>query len=340
RTPMREWAGFARTAMGDRCQIIDAAKARISIDPLRVFGGPVSAHYALSYLTLQLGVGAMTAAGAVLHHAVEEVSGGPEPSMGKVLDVLAALAASGAGSTRGDAAATMADLLRIVRTNPLAAMVFDPSLPPVTLDGDLGADMVVVTTTGLTLPPREAFADVEVLRQQPLEALIGRAVLYLIAAVARQAAFTDPSRFCLVSLDEVYWLTSSAEGSALVHEILHDGRKHGAGVFLGAHDKDELGKDAGLIAYRFLARTADRARAVNGLQFLGLDGEDEDLIRLVTTGLSPVGQAGREGEMLLRDPRMQVGRIKVVVPPVPRIKKSIFTTPGRAAQPAATGGTS
>ncbi|KJY31765.1 ATP-binding protein [Streptomyces katrae] len=340
RTPMREWAGFARTAMGDRCQIIDAAKARISIDPLRVFGGPVGAHYALSYLTLQLGVGAMTAAGAVLHHAVEEVSGGPEPSMGKVLDVLAALAASGAGSTRGDAAATMADLLRIVRTNPLAAMVFDPSLPPVTLDGDLGADMVVVTTTGLTLPPREAFADVEVLRQQPLEALIGRAVLYLIAAVARQAAFTDPSRFCLVSLDEVYWLTSSAEGSALVHEILHDGRKHGAGVFLGAHDKDELGKDAGLIAYRFLARTADRARAVKGLQFLGLDGEDEDLIRMVTTGLSPVGQAGREGEMLLRDPRMQVGRIKVVVPPVPRIKKSIFTTPGRAAQPAATGGTS
>ncbi|GAA0269939.1 ATP-binding protein [Streptomyces polychromogenes] len=340
RTPMREWAGFARTAMGERCQIIDAAEARISIDPLRVFGGPVGAHYALSYLTLQLGVGAMTAAGAVLHHAVEEVSGGPEPSMGKVLDVLASLAASGAGSTRGDAAATMADLLRIVRTNPLAAMVFDPSLPPVTLDGDLGADMVVVTTTGLTLPPREAFADVEVLRQQPLEALIGRAVLYLIAAVARQAAFTDPSRFCLVSLDEVYWLTSSAEGSALVHEILHDGRKHGAGVFLGAHDADELGKDAGLVAYRFLARTADRARAVKGLRFLGLDGEDEDLIRLVTTGLSPVGQAGREGEMLLRDPRMQVGRIKVVVPPVPRIKESIFTTPGRAAQPAATGGTS
>ncbi|MER6443618.1 ATP-binding protein [Streptomyces venezuelae] len=330
RTPIREWAGFARTAMGERCQIIDSAQARISIDPLRVFGGPVGAHYALSYLTLQLGVGAMSAAGAVLHHAVETVSGGPDPSMGKVLDVLAALAANGSGTSRADAAATMADLLRVVSGNPLAAMVFDPELVPLTLDGDLGADMVVVTTTGLTLPPKEAFADVEVLRQQPLEALIGRAVLYLIAAIARQAAFTEPERFCLVALDECYWLTSSAEGSALVHEILHDGRKHGAGVFLGAHDEGDLGKDAGLIAYRFLARTSDSARAARGLRFLGLDGEDEDLVRLVTTGLSPVGHAGREGEMLLRDPRMQVGRIKVVVPAVPRLQESIFTTPGRS----------
>ncbi|MFE5539143.1 ATP-binding protein [Streptomyces sp. NPDC056519] len=338
RTPIREWASFAQSALGERCQVIDAARAQLSIDPLRVFGGPVGAHYALSYLTLQLGVGAMSAAGAVLHHAVEEVSGAPEPSMAKVLDVLAALA-EGSGTTRADAAATMADLLRIVRANPLAAMVFDPDLPPVTLEGNLGADMVVVTTAGLTLPPKEAFADVEVLRQQPLEALIGRAALYLIAAIARQAAFTEPGRFCLVALDECYWLTSSAEGSALVHEILHDGRKHGAGVFLGAHDVDELGKDAGLIAYRFLTRTTDQARAAKGLRFLGLDGDDEDLIRLVTTGLSPVGQAGREGEMLLRDPRMQAGRIKVVVPPVARLNTSIFTTPGRTPATAAHGGT-
>lgn len=338
RTPVREWASFGQSAMGERCQVIDAAQASISIDPLRVFGGPVGAHYALSYLALQLGVGAMTTAGAVLHHAVEEVAAGPEPSMGKVLDVLAALAESGGGTTRADTAATMADLLRIVRGNPLAAMVFDPALPPVSLDGDLGADLVVVTTTGLTLPPKEAFADVEVLRQQPLEALIGRAALYLIAAIARQAAFTQPERFCLVAMDECYWLTSSAEGSALVHEILHDGRKHGAGVFLGAHDVAELGKDAALIAYRFLARTTDRARAAKALAFLGLDGEDEDLLRLVTTGLSPVGQAGREGEMLLRDPRMQVGRIKVVVPPVPRIRESIYTTPGRSVRTEASGG--
>ncbi|MDX3075901.1 ATP-binding protein [Streptomyces sp. MI02-7b] len=329
RTPVKEWAGFGRSAAGDRCQVIDAAKAELSIDPLRVFGGRTGAHYALSYLTLQLGVGPMTAAGAVLHHAVEQAAAHRQPSMAKVLDVLTDLAADDqVPGTRRDAAATMADLVGIVAGNPLAAMVFDPSLPPVSLEGDLGADMVVVTTAGLTLPPKEAFGSIDVLRQQPLEALIGRAVLYLIAALARQAAFTDPSRFCAVALDECYWLTSSAEGSALVSEILHDGRKHGAGVILGAHDVDELGPDAGLLAYKLLARTGDHARAAKGLTFLGLDHESEDLIRLVTTGLSPVGQPGREGEMLLRDPRMSVGRIKVHVPPVPRIESAIFTTPG------------
>ncbi len=329
RTPIREWARFAQSAAGDRCQVIDAAKAQLSIDPLRVFGGPTGAHYALSYLTLQLGVGPMSAAGAVLHHAVEEVAAGPDPSMARVLGALHAMAEGGSSSsTRRDAAATMADLLRIVAGNPLAAMVFDPDLPAVTLDDDLGSDLVVVTTTGLTLPPREAFGNPEVLRQQPLEALIGRAVLYLIAAIARQAAFTDPSRFCAVVIDECYWLTSSAEGAALVYEILHDGRKHGAGAVLGAPDVDELGEHHGLLAYKALARTTDQKRAQAGLAFLGLDPDDEDLVRLVTTGLSPVGQAGREGEMLLRDPRMNVGRIKVIVPPVPRIAAAIFTTPG------------
>jgi hypothetical protein len=135
-------------------------------------------------------------------------------------------------------------------------------------------------------------------------------------------------------MDECYWLTSSAEGASLVHEILHDGRKHGAGVILGAHDVDELGKDSGLLAYKVLARTSDHTRARKGLEFLGLDSEDEDLVRLVTTGLSPVGQAGREGEMLLRDPRMNVGRIRVIVPPVPRISRAIFTTPGARAEAA------
>ncbi|MEU4095918.1 ATP-binding protein [Streptomyces sp. NPDC026673] len=338
RTPVKEWAGFGCSAAGQRCQVIDAAKAELSIDPLRVFGGRTGAHYALSYLTLQLGVGPMSAAGAVLHHAVEHAAAQSSPSIAHVLGALNALAADDqVPGIRRDAAANMADLVGIVAANPLAAMVFDPDLPPVSLEGDLDADMVVVTTAGLTLPPKDAFGSIDVLRQQPLEALIGRAVLYLIAALARQAAFTDPGRFCAIALDECYWLTSSAEGSALVSEILHDGRKHAAGVILGAHDVDELGSDAGLLAYKLLARTSDHARAAKGLAFLGLDGESEDLVRLVSTGLSPVGQAGREGEMLLRDPRMQVGRIKVHVPPVPRIQQAIFTTPGADLAPAAAG---
>ncbi|MFF0142611.1 ATP-binding protein [Streptomyces sp. NPDC005227] len=332
RTPVREWAAFARTAAKGRVQIIDAAQAEVSIDPLRMFTGPEGRHYALSYLTLQLGVGPMSTNGEVLHHAVEQAAASEAPSMHRVLDVLEEMAGREAGK-RQDAAATLAGLIRVVASNSLAAMVFDPELPPVRLDASSSSDMIVITTTGLTLPPKAAFDKPEVLHQQPLEALIGRAVLYLIAAIARQTAFEDPERFTAVVLDELYWLTSSAEGTALVHEILHDGRKHGAGLLAGSHDAAELGPDRGLMAYRALARTADRERARRGLEFVGLDADDPELVRLVTTGLSPVGQRGREGEFLLTCPRQNTGRVKAVIPRIARITSAITTTPGRRAEP-------
>ncbi|MFD7708593.1 ATP-binding protein [Streptomyces sp. NPDC059786] len=333
RTPVREWAAFARTAAQGRVQIVDAAQAEVSIDPLRMFDGPEGRHYALSYLTLQLGIGPMSTSGEVLHHAVEQAAASAAPSMHRVLEALEEMAA-GEGGRRKDAAATLAGLIRVVATNSLAAMVFDPALPPVRLDASSTSDLIVITTTGLKLPPKAAFDKPEILHQQPLEALIGRAVLYLIAAIARQTAFEDPERFTAVVLDELYWLTSSAEGTALVHEILHDGRKHGAGLLGASHDAEELGPDRGLMAYRALARTADRDRARRGLEFVGLDPGDLELLRLVTTGLSPVGQTGREGEVLLTCPRQNTGRVKVVIPRIPRITRSITTTPGRRAEAA------
>ncbi|GAA3592259.1 ATP-binding protein [Streptomyces osmaniensis] len=334
RTPVREWATFARTAAKGRVQIIDAAQAEVSIDPLRTFDGPEGRHYALSYLTLQLGIGPMSTNGEVLHHAVEQAAASDAPSMRRVLEVLEEMATAEVGK-RQDAAATLAGLVRVVATNSLARMVFDPALPPVRLDASSASDMIVITTAGLRLPPKAAFDNPEVLHQQPLEALIGRAVLYLIAALARQTAFEDPSRFTAVVADELYWLTSSAEGTALVHEILHDGRKHGAGLIAGSHDASELGPDRGLMAYRALARTTDRERARRGLEFVGLDPSNGELVRLVTTGLSPVGRRGREGEFLLTCPRQNTGRIKVSIPHIPRITTSITTTPGRHAHTAA-----
>ncbi|WAU82485.1 ATP-binding protein [Streptomyces sp. Qhu-G9] len=337
RTPVREWAAFARTAAKGRVQIIDAAQAEVSIDPLRMFDGPEGRHYALSYLTLQLGIGPMSTNGEVLHHAVEQAAAGDRPSMRRVLQVLEEMATREVGK-RQDAAATLAGLIRVVATNSLAAMVFDPALPPVRLDASSTSDMIVITTAGLKLPPKAAFGNPEILHQQPLEALIGRAVLYLIAAIARQTAFEDPARFTAVVADELYWLTSSAEGTALVHEILHDGRKHGAGLLAASHDAEELGPDRGLMAYRALARTADRERARRGLEFVGLDPDDPELLRLVTTGLSPVGRKGREGEFLLACPRQNTGRVKAVIPRIERITASITTTPGRRTAARASGG--
>ncbi|GAA2418212.1 ATP-binding protein [Streptomyces mauvecolor] len=335
RTPLREWATFARSAALGRCQIIDAAAAGISIDPLRMFPGTAQGtHYALSYLTLQLGIAPMTAAGGVLHRAVEQAAQSAAPSMHQVMAELQTMAGSGEGA-RQEAAATLVDLMRIVSSNPLAQMVFDPKLPPVRLEQDLDSDLIVITTAGLTLPPQEAFAHPEVLRQQPLEALIGRAVLYLIAALARQTAFADPSRFCAIVADELWWLTGSAEGTALISEILHDGRKHNGGLFAGAQDEKELGPDRGLFAYRALSRTQDHKTARRGLEFIGLDSTDPELMRIVTTDLSPLRDKSRKGEMLLTSPRLNTCRVKVAIPRLRRIQAGITTTPGQQPAPTA-----
>lgn len=56
-----------------------------------------------------------------------------------------------------------------------------------------------------------------------------------LVRTARQTAFEDPERFTAVVLDELYRLPGSAEETALVHEIPHDGRKHGAGLITGSH---------------------------------------------------------------------------------------------------------
>ena len=335
RTPLREWASFASSATEGRAQIVDAATATVSIDPLRLFPARDGARWAMSYLSLQLGVGPMTPAGAVLSHVVNKVAASSDPSMRAVLTGLDLLATDSEQPRRAQEAATLADMLRIVAEDRFGAMIFDPALPVLRWQ-DLDGDMVVITTAGLTLPSREALARPELLAQQPLEALIGRAVLYLVAAVARQVAFTDPGRFALITMDECYWLTSSTEGCDLVHEIVHDGRKHAAGVALGSHDEGELGDDTtrGLLGYKAVMRHSDPKLAGRAVTFLGLDGDDADLVRHVTT-LSPAAEADRKGECLLRDSQGRVGRIRVLIPPVERIRDRITTTPSRSRLPTA-----
>ncbi|WP_052441218.1 ATP-binding protein [Streptacidiphilus anmyonensis] len=165
RTPLREWASFARAATSGRAQIVDAATATVSIDPLRLFPAADGARWAISYLTLQLGVGAMSPAGALLSHAVHHVAASKAPSMRAVLDYLAALAGEDQGSRRAQEAAQLADMLAIVAEDRFGQMVFDPSLPPLRWQ-DLTGDMVVFTTAGLLLPSKEALTDPKLLAQR------------------------------------------------------------------------------------------------------------------------------------------------------------------------------
>lgn len=66
------------------------------------------------------------------------------------------------------------------------------------------------------------------------------------------------------------------------------------------------------MAYRALA--THRWHARRGLEFAGLDPNEDSLMRLVTTGLSPVEQSGGTGEFQLTCPRQNTGRTKTVIP--------------------------
>ncbi|MEY9211497.1 ATP-binding protein [Thermobifida halotolerans] len=327
RTPMGEWAHFAAHAAPTQHQIVRAdARARHSLDPLRVFGPETGARYAKSYLTLQLGVAAMSPAGLVLAQAVDTVAASARPCMRAVIDELDTLAHDEKTTSRAEHARELAGLLRVIAADRLGQIVFG-DLPPLRLD----KEFVVFHTSGLTLPKKEVFTSEYHMQRQPLETLIGRAVLYLVAAVAREVAFADADQFCAVALDECYWLTSSTEGQDLVLELVRDGRKHAAGAMLGSHDPSDFGSEVirGLLANRFLLRHRDTQLAAKGLQFLNLDPHDRALVDLVTTNLSPISDQTRKGEALFLDTRRRTGRIRVVIPPVPRIATSVLTTPGR-----------
>ncbi|MEV6822892.1 ATP-binding protein [Nocardiopsis dassonvillei] len=328
RTPLGEWARFAAEAAPDRHQIIRAdAEASICLDPLRVFDGAVGARYAKSYLTLQLGVPAMSTGGLALAQAVDAVAASPNPHMGAVITELEQMADEEEGHTdRAEKARELAGLLTAVAQDRLGRLVFG-DLPPLRLDDDTAA-FTVFHTSGLTLPTREVFTSEWHMQRQPLETLIGRAVLYLVAAVAREMAFTD-TRFTAIALDECHWLTSSTEGTDLVLELVRDGRKHAAGAMLGSHDPTDFGDEIvqGLLSTKVVLRHRDVTLARKALSFLGLDPDDQAMVDLVTTDLSPTGDPTRKGEALLADTRRRIGRIQVLIPPVERIQTSILTTP-------------
>lgn len=325
RTPMGEWVHFAEHAAPGRHQIIRAdEQAALTLDPLRVFPSQVAARYAKSYLTLQLGVPPMSPGGLALAQAVDAVAASSRPHMRGVIDELKAIAGRESGTRRAEHADELADLLHVVSADPLAQMIFG-DMPPLRLDGDF----CVFHTAGLTLPKKEVFTSEYHMRRQPLETLIGRSVLYVIAAAAREVAFADPAQFVGLAFDECYWLTNSTEGQDLVLEIVRDGRKHAAGALLGSHDPEDFGTDTirGLLSNRFLLRHRDSHLAARGLEFLNLDPDDDGLIELVTADLSPVKDPDRKGEALFLDTRRRTGRIKILIPPVERIARSILTTP-------------
>ncbi|MGW7006147.1 ATP-binding protein [Streptomyces sp. NPDC054933] len=334
RTPQQEWVRFAKACPGTTQVITVSSRAEVSLDPLRVFARDreQAQRFTESFLTLLLGIPPMDDLGIALSEAIEEVLTHDEPSMAGLMAELKARGSSDPFSQ------TLLRKLASHQRKDLARAVFDASLPVVDV---ARADSIVFSVSNLALPKARELAG-DRLDRIEYEKTFGRAALYLIAALCRQICFDPdhPEEFTVAVWDECWWLTSSPEGLELLLELVRDGRKHNAGCLVGSHDADDIGpRDSdvgqvvrGLFKRRFLFRQTDTVLAKRGLAFLDLDPEDDELVTLVTTGLSPLmdsveQQALRAGECLHRDLLGRVGGMQVVIPDDEDARAAIHSDP-------------
>ncbi|MGW8544525.1 ATP-binding protein [Streptomyces albidoflavus] len=337
RTKDEEWVRFTEACPGSTQVLRIDQTAAISLDPLRLYGADgakKAARYTESFLTLLLGVRPMDLEGVALSEAVAAVLAQPNPSMSRLTEELARRGATDTASH------TLARKLKAVAGKDLAAAVFDDTLP---VADTRGADAVVFCVASLALPKKSELASEHRIERLEFEKVFGRALMYLIAAVARETTMASKDEFAVAVWDEAWWLTSSEEGTELLLELLRDGRKHRAAAYVGSHDADDIGpSDAekghiirGLIPHRLVFRQTTRSLAARSLAFLGADDTDPDLLDLVSS-LSPIDlpeeeRRARAGEALYRDLSGRIGLMRVVIPHDPTVMDVIHTTPSDTA---------
>lgn len=317
RTADGEYVRFAHVAPGSTQIVTLAADAAVCLDPLRVFQPDTDAarSHTLGFLSLLVGASPTGTEGAALGDAVDAALARPRPTLGTVVQVLADR------GDRGDAdAAGLARRLRVFARHALARLVFGDHGDVLTLD----ADCVVFHAPGLALPSREELASEQLAARLLPEQVLSQALLYLVAAVARSIAFTDPARFAAVVVDEAYALTASPQGRALLLELVRDGRKHNAALWLLSQHPTDLGADgvlADLLGPRLVFRQARHA-APAALAFLGLAAnEDEGWVDLL--------EALPEGVCLLRDVAGRTGCVQIRGPTDEHVAAAFDTNPTR-----------
>jgi hypothetical protein len=310
RTAAGEYVQLAATAAG-RCDVVRLdERCAVGLDPLRVFDGEDGIRVALGVLTILTRTTPSDVDGAVLAQAVRRVArdGG---RLADLLGVLDADADPEAAGLRRKLAATV--------DHPMARLLVGDA-PPLRLD----ADLIVVHAPGLSLPDRDAMVNEHLAKQLLPEQILGQALLYLVAAVARAITFADPTRFGATLVDEAWALTASPQGRQLLLDSIRDGRKHNAAVWLLSQHPDDLGDDAlsHLLGPRVLFRQG-RGAAPAALRFLGLPASD-DLVELLADHL-------RTGQCLLRDVADRVGLVQVLPAAEDHVRSALDTTPTRAA---------
>jgi len=333
RTPSGEWSRWATSITSS--VVADCTEPEYSLCPLRFFGPDIGSRVAHSFFITLLGVAADddagTLLGEILHPEYLTVHG-----IASSGDLLAHLTSGDAFTDPDDQqlARQLARRMRTYANKDLGRVIFDPLLPA--LPDSWRA--LVIRTHDLELPTRDQLNHEHLFRGLRIEAKFGRAMYALIAAMARQVCFADPTEPALFLVDEAHFLTASPEAEHEAKLFLRDDRKHGCALGVASHDAEEDFGSAtlwGLIPTRILMRHQDRTMAARGLARLDLDPGDEDLLELIQHQTSPPDRSTlvvpehRRGEGLMRDVHGRTGFIKVLAPALEHRASAANTTPGR-----------
>ena len=314
RTELGEYARLADVMPGAAQVVEISAEAEVCLDPFQVFDSDeLRLRYGVGFITLLTTTPPGSAAGTYCYraaqHTLERAAQTGQPA--RLVDVIDDL------ETAGGPGVEVADKLRALSQISYGRLVFGDTGPAV----DLDADYVCFHIPGLRLPRRDTARD----GQLP-EELAGQAVLYLVAAFSRRVLFRHSDRFAALLLDEAHAVTASAQGQALVMELIRDGRKHFAAVWAFSQLATDFTDGAGgedidsLLGYRVVFRQSPQTAAA-ALGFLGSDGRTDNVETVTSL---------ETGECLLRDPSGRLGLIRITEPDDPAVVDAFSTTPGSA----------
>ncbi|GGK68501.1 hypothetical protein Sme01_13700 [Sphaerisporangium melleum] len=275
---------------GRKARIIPLGSAAPGLlDPFS-FGDDIATKKTMATETLRLLLPRMSEEReSAMIQAVSNVSNGPDPSLGKVVDHLE--------QAEDPASRNLGAVLRSMAEMHLARLCFDPSGGE---QIDTEGWTTVFTLGGLTLP------DVTTARDDySYEQRLSVALLYLVSQFARRLMNgLDRRAPKAIFLDEAWAITSTPEGAKLVPEVSRMGRSRNTALVLVSQNAGDLLNEqvTNCLSSVFAYRSTERVEVDHVMALLGVEPSEEHKAALRALG---------NGECIFRDLDGRAGRIGV-----------------------------
>ncbi|MGB9661709.1 MAG: ATP-binding protein, partial [Moorellaceae bacterium] len=159
----------------------------------------------------------------------------------------------------------------------------------------------------------------------------GLAMLYLAAAMAREATFSLPTQVIKGQIfDEVWMLAGISEGARLLDELIRMGaRSYNAIPILATQNASDVASMQTIknnVSYVLCFRAQDKSEIRSNLELLGADVEEEEGKK--GAGLANLFRSLESGWCIMKDAMGRIGQ--VYIDPRPEYLLQVFdTTPGK-----------